>query len=359
MPLEPFRAELDALTRLKITLPELQASFARTHPEIPGADQRQRLFDVLDLLDKQGVVRLPGPKRANWERVGRPILPNWVTLQRVKPERVDYRSVAWVPALSFAVDLRQQRQLATLEKINAFLIEHRDELEPVVPYRERALQIFGDEKYLDGAVRGGALYGRVPLSVIGACDPAPPLPREDFATRGALLLVENHHTYWTMLRWNENARLYRSIAYGAGNAIRKCASAVIAAARDSAATHLEYFGDLDPQGLAIPLDLNEEIRMQLQDEAEAARATSGPPGPVHAEPEFVLKPATTLYRLLLENGPARAFEHGKRTSISSRAWQWLPQDVAEATQSLFETGRWMPQEGVGSAALRARFIRQG
>jgi hypothetical protein len=84
--------------------------------------------------------------------------------------------------------VQADRQIDVLACVNAFLIANRGKLGTTVQNRERALQIFGDEKYLDGAVAGDLLYGHLPLSVIGACNPEPPLPREDLAVPGKPLL---------------------------------------------------------------------------------------------------------------------------------------------------------------------------
>lgn len=279
------------------------------------------------------MLRLPGSARANWDTVGSPRLPKFVTLLREKVQRPDFTGVAWVPELSFAVNVRQTRQLGVLARINAFLIANRGKLGTTVPYRERALQIFGDEKYLDGAVAGGLLYGRLPLSVIGACNPEPPLPREDFDAPGRpLLLVENHHTYWSLLKWNATALRYASIAYGAGNTIMKSAPAVLAALQQSGASHIEYFGDLDPAGLAIPVGLN------------VALVKLG------AEP---VRPAIDIYALLLDVGVRRPLSHGKLQLVSSIALAWLPEAVGVRVRVLFEAGEWLPQEGLGLVGLTA------
>lgn len=327
-----FRAWLEARSRIRAPLEDLLRGFAETCPEYPGGDRRTKLGEALDVLEREGVLRLPGSARANWDTVGSPRLPKFVTLLREKVQRPDFTGVAWVPELSFAVNVRQTRQLGVLARINAFLIASRGKLGTTVPYRERALQIFGDEKCLDSMVAGDLLYGRLPLSVIGACNPEPPLPREDFAAPGKpLLLVENHHTYWSLLQWNATALRYAAIAYGAGNTIMKSASAVLAALQQSEASHIEYFGDLDPAGLAIPVGLN------------AGMAALG------AEP---IRPAVGVYALLLDKGVRRPLGKGKRLVASDAAIAWLPEALRTRVQAVFDAGEWLPQEGVGLTLLK-------
>lgn len=339
MPLEPFRERLARHERVRVTLEELQAWFAQTHPECGVGDRRTRLREALDALCKEGLVRLPAEGLRNWDPIGSPSLPRFISLQREAQERTDFSTVPWVPALAFASELKQAKQLATLVQINRFLIEHRDRLTTLVPYRERALQIFGDEKALDAAVKGEWLYGRLPLKAIGACHPAPPLPHEEFGGEGPLLLVENYHTYWTLVRWNTAARRFRSIGYGAGNTIAKSAPAVLRWWREHVGAPIEYFGDLDPSGLAIPVLLNNAVAEAAQSEAEGSQQV------------VQLVPAVGLYRLLFEHGISRPLVTGKRLVAGERELDWLGPELADRARAAFAGHRWFPQEGVGQAVL--------
>lgn len=322
-----FRRWLDEQPRARIPLETLRRVFAEQTPECPGSELRPRLREVLGQLQDEGVLTLPAQTARNWDTVGDPSLPRFITRVRTKVLRKDYSQVSWVPALSFAPEVRQTKLLDSLVRINEFLITHRLELEPAVPFRERSLQIFGDEKYLDNAVSGELLYGRMPLSAIGAINPDPPLPREDFPAPGKpLLLVENHHTYWSLVNWNTGVLAYASVAYGAGNTIMKSEGALASALQRSGASHAEYFGDLDPAGLAIPLTLN----------AGLARLGLGP-----------VQPAVWLYQLLLRHGVRRPLTTSKKQITPPAAWLWLPDDLRSSTMALFESGEWLPQEGVG------------
>jgi hypothetical protein len=327
MPLAQFRDWLQGQERVRLTLDLLLVGFAQQYPECTGGERREQLWHALARLKEEGVIRLPADSRQNWDTVGKPQLPRFITLVREKAERRDFTEVKWVPELNLAPEIRQTKQLATLSRINEFLIANRGRLDAHVPYRERALQIFGDEKHLEGAVTGGLLYGWLPLSVIAATNPEPPLPREDFPVEGKpLLLVENHHTYWSLLQWNAKVLEYTSIAYGSGNTIMKSASAVATAVERSGAAFAEYFGDLDPAGLAIPEALNIGL------------AKLGKP---------LVQPATVLFELLLTRGRPRPLTEGKRKSVSKSALDWLPLAMKIRVTRLFDSGMWLPQEGVG------------
>ena len=362
MPIEAFRTRLQERKRLRVNLDDLHREFAQSHPEVPLGDRRLRLLQSLEVLAGEGCIAFPAEARANWERVGTPALPRFVTLKRAKPERVDYTKISWREELVFAANQRSPRQLETLKQINEFLIHHGDSLGPVVPYRERALQIFGDEKHLDHAVRGDWLYKSLPLKVIGACNPAPPLPREDFATTGAFLIVENHHTYWSLCEWNRRALCYRAIGYGAGNTISLCAQAVLKAWAETEATHLEYFGDLDPQGVTIPSDLDASLRSIVEAERAAEAAQENDTGAVATLSAYhslleraltvpILQPAVRLYGLLLEHGVRRPLDGNKRKGLGASAAAWLPPEHAGVIEEMFREGEWLPQEGLRSVLL--------
>ena len=331
----PFKDWLQGLVRARVTLEELLRGFAENVPECAGADRREQLWRVLQYLSAEGSITLPADTRQNWDAVGQPRLPRFITLIRAKAERRDFSEVKWVPELNFAPEIRQVKQLENLARINEFLIANRGHLGTLVPFRERALQIFGDEKYFESAVTGDLLYGRLPLAVIGACHPEPPLPREDFPIEGKpLLLVENHHTYWSLLQWNANALKYTSIAYGAGNTIMKSASALVIALQRSGASHAEYFGDLDPAGLAIPAALNKGLAK-----------LGNPP----------VRPAVALYDLLLSNAIRRPLSKDKRKVAHDYELEWLPKRMKEQVMHLLADNSWLPQEGVSLNALMEMF----
>lgn len=310
----------------RITQEQLRNGFAEACPELANSGAfRAELRTVLQKLEVEGRLVLPKGAKS-WDALGSPKLPLSVTLIRASvPSRATASTTIWVPELACAAGVRRTDTLERLRRINEYLIHQRDRVQTVVPFRERALEIFDDEKAFEGQIRNGLLYGLLPLEILGMCDPEPPLPREDFDVPGApLLLLENHHTYWSFLRWNHAARIYTSIAYGNGNTILKSARALADAIERSGASHAEYFGDLDPTGLVIPATINEEFRRM-------------------GRPE--IQPATALYQRLLAEGKRRPLTSTKRQQAGA-AVNWLPSEVARQVSELFEGGEWLPQEGL-------------
>ncbi|MNG25618.1 hypothetical protein D3C84_1104990 [compost metagenome] len=94
----------------------------------------------------------------------------------------------------------------------------------------------------------------MPLSAIGAMRVEHPLAYRPADVLGLpVLVVENHHTFWSFGEWNEQAKRYSAIVYGAGNTICASGLALSEVMREREAQQVEYFGDLDPEGLSIPL----------------------------------------------------------------------------------------------------------
>lgn len=310
----------------RILQERFRIGFVEACPELTHSGAfRAELLGALQTLETEGHLTLP-KGRSSWDTVGHPKLPSVITLVRVKSALpVLASATVWVPELAGATSVHRTETLERLQRINDYLINHRENTQTVVPFRERALEIFNDEKAFEGKIRGGLLYNLLPIEVLGMCDPEPPLPREDFnVPGGALLLLENHHTYWSFLRWNRVARVYTSIAYGNGNTIQKSGRALVDALERSQATHAEYFGDLDPTGLVIPATLDKELR------------SLGLTG---------VSPAIPLYQRLFAANKRRPLAPNKRQSAGT-AIDWLPKNLATQANLLFVDGEWLPQEGL-------------
>ena len=139
-----------------------------------------------------------------------------------------------------------------------------------------------------------------------------------------MLVVENHHTFWSFAEWNQRVGKYAAVVYGSGKAFCSSGDALALAMEECGAIGAEYFGDLDPAGVAIPLRF-----MQA----------SGLP----------LLPAVWLYQAALESGRSRAGVNRLPNDVEQlRAW--LP-SLEGPISELWNAGRLIPQESVGTAFL--------
>ena len=229
-----------------------------------------RLLKALEKLAREERVKLPSRKGSKWDRITR--LPDYVTVvgkdaarrEREKQEqlRAMKNDTGWEPALmaSFAHELRGEKQLEKAMAVNRYLKNRGDNSE-ILPHRERALRVFGDEKALDNYAETGLFGGKVRFEHLDCFYCPEPLPYEPLSkdvdmTKGKpLLVVENACTYWTCCRANENVRMFAAVVYGGGfkvASVKRIAEGLPGIEKRLKAQGTFYFGDLDPAGLEIP-----------------------------------------------------------------------------------------------------------
>lgn len=355
----------------RIGLAGIRQGFFIANPEARSNPNPSRaILDALTALAGAGHVQFPA--QASWERVGTPPLPRFVMLVReAQPAPVDYAKVPWVPELGFWVKLNAPQLEAALA-INAFLLRKPRNMR-LAPIKERSLEIFGDEKKLDRIrARDTLLGGRLPLSVIGAFVAPLPLPYracsafarphtepgvwtsntaverveavtvsndgeipQSLAAGRPVLVVENYNSYWSFGEWNERAKRYAAIVYGAGEQFRSSGRALAQVFKETGAVSAEYLGDIDPTGIGIPLQFNAAL-----DTTDAMRVT----------------PAVEFYEWLLANGVRREVEQkGSGGEAPTGVEQWLPKALIAEMKVMFSLGEWIPQEGLGIEALLDQF----
>ncbi|MBT8340251.1 MAG: hypothetical protein HKP58_19695 [Desulfatitalea sp.] len=331
---------------------------------------QRRLLETLKELEKQNHLRLPRNKKKSWtDRTG---LPRYVTAVRIEADAKhqanrkvldDLRhKTAWEPTWMVAIGpkLRTLAELKRAAQVNQYLL--RRPPAPIrVPHRERALEIFGDEKALDTYVRSGLFGGRLSLDALDCFYCPEPLPYLAFSldprqTRGKpLLVVENANTYWSCCQANDALHHYGAVVYGRGFAA--CAAKRETQSRPDRETEgaaerandglrdietrlntagIHYFGDLDPPGIYIAFRINryrEKNRMPL------------------------LLAHRRLYQALLKkNLSAPADPSHAKLHYPDLARQWLGPDLAGLYLQNAGSVRW-PQEGLTTEDIIAALIQ--
>ena len=318
----------------RIPLEALRRCFRNAHPELSGNPESDRvLLDALQGLASGGVVALPA--EGSWEKFGNPPMPKWISLvSSPEPPVFDWASVPWVPELGFWVEL-QPRQREAARSINEFLLRRRGTL-IAVPLNERSAEIFGDEKRLASLALGNSLFGgRLPLETIGAFHVATPLPYRAVSAAGRpVLILENHHSYWSFGEWNTERKRYAAVVYGSGNEFAKSGAALDQVFAETGANGAEYFGDLDHTGLAIPADFN------------ARRRQLGRPG---------IAPAEEFYAWLLAHGRRQPVREPSRPISIDGGLGWLPSRLQVDARALLEGRCRIAQECLGYEVLLKDF----
>ncbi|KVD32196.1 Wadjet anti-phage system protein JetD domain-containing protein [Burkholderia ubonensis] len=329
-----FLEALLSSPRKRVPLDELRQHYFSLYPDVQNSpDRGVLLLRALKELEADGAISLPAT--GSWEQAGSPALPLWVTLKSSPRSKVsvNHADVIWAPELGFWPELRPS-QLSALRPINDFLLRRRGAFSSV-PIKERSLEIFGDEKRLDNMCAGDFLFGgRLPLSVIGCFRVPQPLPYRKIDAPGkSVLVVENHNTYWSFAEWNEATGQYTAVIYGGGENFRLTGRALRQAMQETGASSAEYFGDLDPKGLSIPLDFNRSV-----------------------EPGYpTVSAALPLYRWLLANGVRRE-KPECATYAAGLAAAWLGAELAAKLEAVWSAGTWLPQEALGTEQLHAGAI---
>jgi hypothetical protein len=237
------------------------------------------------------------------------------------------REFAWEPPLAFLRDARLNIPFAELRRLNDFL-HHDVGARPLVPIKERSLEIFGDEKRLDQLARSSALFsdGRLTPETLRCFivpEPLPWTPGTNLA--GPIIIIENAATWHTYCRWNAERKIFSAVVYGCGNRFLdgiRSLNDIFAAL--GGPRRVFYFGDLDAQGLFIP-------------KVASAR--------VQALGLPAVEPHLWSYRQLLTLGTG----HGQRCDsepLTSEHCDWLG-ECAEPVRQLFAAGRRLAQEHVG------------
>jgi hypothetical protein len=310
-------AELLAGRRGKRTpLAELWVLLERADPASAGSiDRRRLLAEALDELVEAGVVT-----RSASTDGGRPPLPRHVDRVTTPAKAAPARRVVWHPELRGADRPLTADRFRLLTAVNDWLFAGGTTAE-VVPLRERALEITGDEKAFDGG-----LADPLTLDVLRARRVVLPLHTVRVGPGSACLVVENADTLDSLCRaLSENPGVVGRVAWGAGNAF----SASVLWLRADPPSAIPYFGDLDEAGLRIPA-------------AASAIAEQ------HGLPAVV--PAVGLYVALLAHGrPAEARRVPAERARAAVAW--LDERHRDPACALLVGGRRLAQEAVGLGVL--------
>jgi len=304
---------------------------ASVYPEyINQASQKKHLRELLDILVKEGEIELPSLKGKAW-REGVPRLPLWIKIiNKDKKEDTVSITYAWHPVLAKFADSLNKTQKESAYLISEYLKKesNKGHFEIEVPRRERSLKIFNDEKRLDSLVNKGFLFGgNLTLKDIGCFDVAWPMPYEALSDQSKLkpfLIIENHHSFDSFVRWNVKSKQFSGIGYGSGEAFSSLESDRIEdIIQPLKVSEIQYLGDIDPRGIAIPARVN---RARIEKNM------------------MPILPAVIFYKWLLVYGQTQPMLKGKHTNYIK---DWLPGGLQIKVDALFEQSLRIPQESLG------------
>jgi hypothetical protein len=220
-----------------------------------------------------------------------------------------------------------------LVAINSWLVATKGGQALEVPMRYRSVELFGDEKRLETIMRTN-LFGdrRLSLTLLACARIPPPLAAARVSDGPDVLVMENSDPYWAavqILKAN-TPHTVGIVAWGAGKSFPSQVPtlAVDIAGYGPSQGTVWYWGDMDPDGLAIA--------------AEAARLSELANGPL-------IRPAHQLWEAManipVQNAQGVDWSH----ETSGRAW--LGQDLASRLDGIRSAGGRVAQEAVPSIVI--------
>lgn len=322
----------------RVPLMVLRAAFAGHDPTgATSSDSRERLAAALTDLADAGVVTLPKAKRL-FEAHLLPRLPLWVERPAAaRPAFVARPQRIWRPELTAAAAAAKSAEdFDVLTRVDDFL-RGGGAGRPVVPHRERSVELFGHEKRLDTLLKTKLFTtGALNLPLLRCYQPPLPLTAQhtgDPGPRPQLLIVENHATYASVLtlaraRASTGAPAL-AVGWGAGKQLPSAIGGAVQLAPAPAA--IWYFGDLDEDGLRIAI---------------AATAAA------QQERLPQMRPAVPLYRELLARAPRQPGQRAVPEPEARILVDWLADvNLQQQAVDVLMSGFRLAQESVGYEQL--------
>lgn len=315
----------------RVSLDNVWAGASDLWPDaVRRPDARAELNRHLNAASEIGLLELSVRK----DRAGVPLLPAFVTLPAVpRPTAPQRARVAWHSALAWAAGVRlSERQHARLLAVDRWLRDGGP-TRPMVPSEERSLELFDDEKAIRDYDGGDTLWGpgRLSLALLRCERTLTPFIWEATGTGSNLLVVENQATFHSIVRILRQVggnHTYGGVVWGQG---RMAASRIAYATKlPIPIQSLDYFGDLDVEGL--------EIAEETCRTANLIGLRAAPHIPLWAR-LLAARPVTTGTVV----GPERA----------ARAVLWLPEALRPSALEVLGNKKRIPQERIGFEQLLA------
>jgi hypothetical protein len=321
--------------RRRVTLETLERCFVELVPQLAmRVSRRAELLSLLEEMRDAGLLRFPRDLRC-YDRVSTPPLPRWIEFPRrtagpTATERA--AAVAWHPALEFMQQLRgvTEDELRLALAVQRYLARPQDGWMTV---RERSLRLLGDEKQLEGLVRG-RLFGdeRLGLEILRCIPVAMPFVYRDHEHGSDALIIENKDTYFSANEAVGEGSPIRWVIFGAGNVITSAVHSLALLTPKPRAVW--YFGDIDKRGLNI-----------LAAVMSASRSMSEAP---------VVSPADEMYRRLVDNAVTLDVSLRGNACTPNEAASLallMPPTIRTPVETLLARGGRWPQECVTAADL--------
>ena len=358
----------------KIKMARLRKVARERYPQIDVDERDSLLFHALEELATNQFIRIPA-RRTPKAWIAGDKLPCWINRSnKVKADiekhcesSLSGQYSSWTEGLTLK-EIRAQApwvgkmlrigpslhlSKVTLNKaliVNEYMRGRSCET-TMLPVNERSLQLFGYEKALKNVHKVGLFGGRITLDDLDCYRVPEPLQGvrwPDKPVNAPILIVENSTTFYSAWKTNNICRMYSAIVFGRGKMIKgvELATDSLEEIREESAKRskttklpdLHYFGDLDPEGVEIPISVSR------------LREKHG------LEP---LLPANLLYQRLL-SFPDQEPEHDwPKGLFRDELLEWLGEPMASSVLDTFDRNRRWAQEWISRVIFEEIFASSG
>ena len=252
--------------RRKVSLSKVLKAFAEIYPQdyYGEGNQMRNLMRVLKNLASQNSIKLPVGK-IHWDDSYTPSAPRWIKIIKLKPqkERTPWKKFPWHPQMTWASELKniQESSFESLRQLDHFFVNLGGNSMGLMTIKERSLQIFKDEKKLDSLITRPWFQEHISLKDLGCYKTIEPFASKTFpnAKTNKTIIIENRDTFDSFCKANGRVStpFYKYIIYGCGDRIE--GQILWISGFDQEIRTIEYFGDLDLNGLAIPYRVNQVL----------------------------------------------------------------------------------------------------
>jgi hypothetical protein len=320
--------------KVRVPLKDLWQLWNSAAPRLNGDPQQAAaLAAALNDIKDRGIIELPVTA---WDRTTSPPLPCSVTvpLARRAARPCPWTQFPWCPQLGWVASLPTltDARFDDLVAVNTWLIQTRGDQTPIVPMRYRSAQLFGDEKRLENISRTNLFgVGRLSLELLSCVRIPPPLAAARVGDGPDILVVENSDPYWVAVKTLHSCPPHSVgvVAWGAGKSFPSQVPTltVDVAGYGPAEGTVWYWGDMDPDGLAIATEA-----------ARLSKSGGGPP----------IRPATRLWAAMAES-PVQSAGTIDWTNAPGR--HWLGAELSARLDQVRTASGRVAQEAVPSTAI--------
>ncbi|MCH9739968.1 MAG: hypothetical protein K0U38_03885 [Epsilonproteobacteria bacterium] len=296
------------------------------------------LLQLLEILEEKEEITLPKSKDPKHWRKGKPELPTWINIIKVKKERSS-STIYWHPKLSFMYSEKNPSTVKSAKVINEYLVNRTSGAFPIA-IKERSLLLFNDEKKLD-SLRKGMIFQHITLNDIDCYLVSIPIISTLFSNQSEkIIVIENYNTYDSFCKFNKKVNYYHEVIYGWGvNANSEdMAHAIYERWDKNHNLTISYFGDIDPAGINIAVGLGNRLKKISED--------------------IDFEIAKKYYRYILDNGvkDTKSFKSKKIENMSLT--KLLFEDMYTEINKLFEEKSRIAQERLNIEVLMKKFRKE-